>query len=138
MGILNKLRGKDKLESEDKIAVTTEKMSKKSILEEICSNDKESYLSLQTTMNLDPRKLEVTEKEALNKAKKFGKEKDRVRARVWYEVAGAIAIYEGDVKKVKKYFEKCAELSPDREYPILKNTKKAVEKARKYYKKLIQ
>lgn len=136
MGILNRLRGKDKEESDVKTPVTLEKASRKSILEEICSNDKQSYLALQTTMNLDPSKLEVTEKEALEKAKEFEKEKDAIRARVWYEVAGAIAIYEGDVKKVKQYFEKCAELSPNRKYPILKNTKKAVEKAQKYYKKI--
>lgn len=136
MGILNRLRGKDKQESDVKTPVTLEKASRKSILEEICSNDKQSYLALQTTMNLDPNKLEVTEKEALEKAKGFEKEKDAIRARVWYEVAGAIAIYEGDVKKVKQYFEKCAELSPNRKYPILKNTKKAVEKAQKYYKKI--
>ena len=133
MGILDKLLRKKKTEekSPEEVEETT------SELEKFLANDKETYEALQRTMLLDPRKVEGSMKEAAGKAKEFEKQGEAVRARVWYEVAGGLAIYEGDVKKVKEYFSKCAKLSPNIEYPILKNTESAVQKAQKYYKKYL-
>jgi hypothetical protein len=56
---------------------------------------------------------------------------------MWYEVAGGLAIYEGNVKKVIEYYE-AAERVAGKEYPILKNAEKAVAKAQEYYKKYLQ
>ena len=61
-----------------------------------------------------------------------------VEARIWYEVAGGLAIYEGDVEQVKKYFSKCKELSPNSAYPILEIPEKAVGKAQEYYRKYLK
>ena len=133
MGILDRLLRRKKTEekSPEKVEKTT------SELEKFLANDKETYEALQRTMLLEPRKVEVSMKEAVGKAKEFEKQGEAVRARIWYEVAGGLAIYEGNVKEVKEYFSKCAKLSPNIEYPILKNTERAVQKAQEYYKKYL-
>jgi len=133
MGILDKLLGRKKTEekSPEKVEETTTE------LEKFLVDDKEIYKALQRVMFLNPKKVEVSMKEALKKAKEIEKQGDTLRARVWYEIAGGRAIYEGDAKKVKEYFSKCAKLSPNIEYPILKNTARAVQKAQQYYKKYL-
>lgn len=131
MSFLNRFR-KKKVEEEKKVS---EEMSEISDLEKICMDDKEVYEALRETMFLDPRKVETSLEEAIKKAKDFEKQKDNLRAKTWYEIAGGLAVYEGDVKNVKKYFSKCVELSPDRDYAILKIPEKAVSKAQEYYKK---
>jgi len=134
MRILDKLLRRKKTEekSPEKVKETTT-----SELEKFLANDEETYEALQKTMLLDPRKIEMPVKEAVAKAKDFEKQGDTLRARVWYEVAGGLAIYEGDAKKVRECFSKCAELSPNTEYPILKSTERAVQKAQEYYKKYL-
>jgi len=84
-------------------------------------------------MFLDPRKIDVSMSTAAKEAKKLEKAKDLERARMWYEIAGGLAIYEGDAKKVIEYFGKSEKIPPEIEYPILKNPKKAVAKAQEYY-----
>ena len=133
MGLLDKLRRKKKKETQ--IEVKSEEV--KSNLEELCGSDKETYEALFDTMFLDPRKTGVSMEEAAEKAKKFEKDKDLLNARMWYEIAGAMAIYEGNVKKVKEYFGKCEKLSPNKKYKILENPEKAVAKAQEYYKKYL-
>ncbi|MFQ6065353.1 MAG: hypothetical protein ACE5L6_07740 [Candidatus Bathyarchaeia archaeon] len=135
MGLLNRFRKK---KAEEEIREKKEEKEEISDLERICKGDKEVYEALRTTMLLDPRKVEVPLKEAAKRAKDFEKQKDRIRAKTWYEVAGGLAIYEGDVDKVKEYFSKCAELSPDSNYTILKIPEKAVSKALEYYKQYLK
>ena len=131
MGLLDKLKRK----KETQIEVKSEEV--KSNLKELCGSDKETYEALFDTMFLDPRKTGVSMEEAAEKAKKFEKDKDLLNARVWYEIAGAMAIYEGNVKKVKEYFGKCEKLLPNKKYKILENPEKAVAKAQEYYKKYL-
>lgn len=133
MGLLDRLRGKKK---EEKKEVKTEKSLTE--LEEFLGDDRKSYEALSNAMFLDPRKIDVSMSDAAKKAKKFEKDEDLVRARVWYEIAGGLAIYEGDVKKVEDYFGKCEKISPDTKYPILKRPKEAVAKAQEYYEKHLQ
>ena len=131
MGILDRLLGRK--ETKEKSLEETEKA--RTELEKFLATDKDTYEALRRIMLLDPRKIEMPVKEAVEKAKGFEKQGDALRARIWYEVAGGLAIYEGDVKKVKEHFSKCAKLSPSIEYPILKNTESAVRKAQEYYRK---
>jgi len=131
LGILDRMRGKKPKEEKPKEEVkkvTTD-------LEKICSDDKEAYEALRKTMLLDPRKTEVTIKEAEDKAKAFEQKGDAPMATTWYQLAGGLAIYKGDIKNVKKYFGKCAELSPNASYTILKIPERAVAKAQEYYQK---
>jgi len=106
-------------------------------LEQICEGDKEIYEALLRTMFLDPRKIDAPIKEAADNAKRFEKEKNPARARIWYDIAGGLAIYQGNAKKVAEYFGESQRISK-MQYPILKNTEKAVTKAQEYYKKYLK
>ena len=131
LGLLDRFRKKEKkIEIETKNTITE--------LEQLCGDDKETYEALRHTMFLDPRKPGTSMKEAAENAKKYEKAKDLVRARTWYEIAGSLAIYEGNVKKVVEFFTECEKISPDTKYPILKNPEKAVDKAQEYYKKYLK
>jgi len=103
-------------------------------LEKLCADDKETYDALFPVIHLDPRKIETTVKQASDNAKRFEKEKDIVRARMWYEVAGGLSLYEGNAKKVAEYYGAAAKVT-GQEYLILKNPEKAVAKAQEYYSK---
>ena len=129
MGLLDRFRKKKKTDVE-----TTKTISK---LEQLCGDDKETYEALLNTMFLDPRKVGTSMKEAADNAKKFEKAKDFVKARMWYEIAGGLAIYEGNVKKVVEFFSEIEKISPDTKYTILKNPEKAVAKAQEYYKQYL-
>lgn len=132
MGFLDRLRKK---KVEEETVEEKEAVEEMSNLERICMGDKEVYEALRGTMFLDPRNIEVSIKDSEKKAKDLEKNGDKLRALTWYETAGRLAIYEGDVKKVKKYFGKCTELAPDRDYTILKIPDRAVSKAQEYYQK---
>lgn len=129
MGLLDRFRRKKK----EEINVKPEKSLTE--LEEICRGNQETYETLSNMMFLNPKKLDVSISDAAKKAKESEKAKDLLKAKVWYEIAGRLAIYEGDVKKVIEYFSKCEKISPEAKYPILKNPKKAVATAQEYYKK---
>lgn len=134
------------MEETKKLQNTTgnKKRSKKTVgptkeitpLEQLCSGDKEAYEALFHTIILDPRKINTSIKQAAENAKKYEKEKDVASARMWYHVAGGLAIYEGNVKKVVEYYSAEEKLTGGA-YPILKNPEKAVAKAQEYYKKYL-
>jgi hypothetical protein len=130
LGLLDRFRKKKEIH----VVETAKTISQ---LEQLCAGDKETYEALFHTMFLDPRKVGISMKEAADNAKKFEKEKDFVKARMWYEVAGSLAIYEGNVKKVVEFFSGIEKISPDTKYPILKNPEKAVAKAQEYYKQYL-
>ena len=132
LGLLDRFRKKKKEEINIETAKTITE------LEQLCGDDKETYEALFNTMFLDPRKVGTSMKEAAENAKKSEKEKDFIRARTWYEIAGGLAIYEGNVEKVVEFFTECEKISQDTKYLILKNPEKAVEKAQEYYKKYLK
>lgn len=136
MGLLDRFRKKKtKEQAQTKQAKEVKEATN---LEKICADDKDSYEALRESMFIDPRKLDVSMKDSIEKAKSFEKQGKPVEARIWYEVAGGLGIYEGDVAKVKEYFSKCKELSPNSAYPILKIPEKAVGKAQEYYRKYLK
>jgi len=122
---------------EAKIEKSTEK-PKLTDLQEVCGDDKEVYEALFETMYLDPRKIRMTIDQAVERAKDFEKEKNVHRARVFYDIAGGLAIYEGNAAKVKQLFSKSAKLNPDYPYPILTVPDKAVAKAKEFYDKYLK
>jgi hypothetical protein len=109
---------------------------KMSDLEQLCGGDKETYDALSPVLFLDPRKIAVPAKQAAENAKKSEKGKDLVSARMWYEIAGGLAIYEGNVEKVVEYYEGAQRVT-GKKYLILENPEKAVTKAQEYYKKYL-
>lgn len=106
-------------------------------LEKFCEKDPEVYDALKDTMFLDPRKIEFSLKDAISKAKYLEKVKDYVGAAALYKIAGGLAIYEGNVSKVKEYFGKYAEIT-GKNLKILEIPEKAVEKAQEYYRKYLK
>ena len=73
------------------------------------------------------------------KAASLEKKGDSKMARMWYHIAGGLALWKGDAEMVKKYFSKCAKLAPERKYEtIVEIPEKAVEKAQEYYKKYLE
>jgi hypothetical protein len=112
----------------------SEEIKKPTELEMFCGNDKELYQALYDTMPPDPRRSNVSIEEAAQKGKEFEESGDTLQARAWYHIAGGLAIFQGNVEKVKEYFGKCEKLS-NRKYLILKFPEKAVAKAREYYQK---
>lgn len=106
-------------------------------LQQLCVDDDETYNALFPVMLLDPRKTNTSLKEAADQAKKSEKNKDLAGARMWYEIAGGLAIYEGRVEDVVKLYSD-AERVTGQKYLILTNPEKAVTKAQEYYKKYLQ
>jgi len=132
MKFFEKLKGiLKKKKTEEKVEV---KVKTKTELEEFCGEDKEVYEALQNTMFLDPRKIGTTMEEAAKKAEEFEKLGDLTKARLWYDIAGRLAIYEGDPKKVVEFFSQSKRISGE-EYPILERVEKAISLAKEYYKK---
>ena len=136
MGLLDRFKRKKENEKSENVKVE----SKKSLteLQEFLGNDQEMYKALSNSVFLDPRKIEVQLSEAAANARESEKEKDFVRSKVWYKIAGGLAIYKGDVKKVTAFFTKLESISPEDDYPILVDPKKAVLKAQEYYKKYLE
>jgi hypothetical protein len=134
VGLLDRLRRK---KEEKNVELGTENKEVITELEKLCGDDKETFEALVNVMFLDPKKIETSMKEAVENAKTFEKAKDLLRARIWYEIAGGLAIYEGNIKKVAEYFGECERLS-NMKYPILKDPEKAVTMAQEYYKKYLK
>lgn len=105
-------------------------------LQQLVGNDKETYDALAETMFLNPKNIDPSMKQAADNAKKAQDDGDRAKAGMWYHVAGGLAIYEGNVKRVIEYYS-VAEKLIGRHYAILKNPEKAVAVAQEYYKKFL-
>jgi len=102
-------------------------------LKKICMDDPEAYEALFDTMFLTPERIGKSSEEAAGEAEKCEERGGIVGAAANYRIAGGLAIYEGDVEKVKRYFGKYAELT-GRKVKILEIPERAVEKAREYYR----
>ena len=130
---LFKRKKKEKLEEiqHEKVEITD--------LEKICADDKEACTALRHTMFLDPRKIQATLEDAVKKAADFEKKRNSGLARVWYHIAGGLALWKGDAAKVKQYFGKCAKLAPEIDYELItKIPERAVKKAQEYYQKFLK
>lgn len=121
--------------AKEKSKATTETMRNLTSLEQICGSDRETYEAL-SVMFLDPRKIDVSMKQAVDNAEKAEKEKDVASARMWYQVAGGLAIYEGNTEKVVDYYGEAERVTGEK-YLILTSPDKAVAKAQEYYKQYL-
>lgn len=133
MGLLDRLFKRRKKEG-----VPEKEEGEKTELEVVCADDPEALEALRDVMFLDPRRINVSEEEAAAKAKEFEDAGDHFRAWVWYKIAGGLAIYHGDMGKVKQYFGRCAKLRPDASLKILEIPDRAVKKAQEYYARYLE
>lgn len=108
-------------------------------LERVCGDDEEVCKALWHTMFIDPRKIEDTLEDAAKKAASFEKKGNGEQARIWYHVAGGLALWKGNASKVKQYFTKCAKLAPSMDYELItKIPERAVAKAQEFYKEFLK
>lgn len=97
-----------------------EEKDERSLLEIVCADDPEAYEALQ---NIMPVKTALITGSMEEEAKKG-----------CYLAAGRLALFKGDVEKVKEYFGKYAEIS-GKKLKILEIPERAVRKAQEYYEK---
>jgi len=128
-----------KKETEKKVE---EKVEEKTLLEDLCKGDNELYTALSRFLLLNPEMTRgAGEIDArIEKAQDYEKNKDYVRARIEYQVAGELALYEGKTAQVQKLFQKAAEADPNYpnrnifEYLAKKeNVEKAIAVAKEFY-----
>lgn len=127
MGILDLFRRKPKTEEEK----PTEEPS---LLRELCGEDKALYEDLSWSMYLDPTG-KGTYEEAVEKAQKAEREGNRLDARIGYQHAGSLALYEKNAAGVKASFDKVAELSERKFQRIREVPEKAIKIVNQYYEK---
>jgi len=133
MSIFSRLFGKKTKKVEEEKSTVESSLDD---FEDAFKNKPELADALKNTMFLDPRKIDITLKDAISRAKEMEKREDKLRAAVWYRIAGGLAIYEGNISKVKEYFGKYAELT-GKMPKILKIAEEAVKGAQEYYKKYL-
>ena len=105
-------------------------------LQELTVNDAELYQSLAKTLFIEPKRINASLETALSQASEFEIKGDKIRAEVWYRIAGGIALFHGDVAGVRKYFDKASTMANGsrQEYKILsQRAEDAVSIAGKYY-----
>jgi len=108
-------------------------------LQEITGNDNEMYQSMSRLLFLDPQKITTSLEETVSQATNFESTGNKLRAEVWYRIAGGIALYRGDSEGVRKFFEKAASISGNAkpEYKTAAGrAQEAVLVAGKYYENL--
>ncbi len=143
MGPLGFFRRRKKAEKKEE---KTPKPTEKSLLEELCRGDTELLSALNHTVLLDPLRLHEEGIDSyIEKAQEFEKNKDFLRARINYQAAGEIALYEGNLAQVQKFFKKCAELESNPEYKKVfvyyskkANAEKALKIAQEYYTRRVK
>lgn len=140
MGLLDRFRRKKESEKEEDIEASTTGIT---LLEELCKGDMELLSALRHTVLLNPTRLRNEGVESfLQKGQEFEKEKESLRARMNYQAAGELALYNGKLDQVQKFFKKCAELESNPEYKKVfeyyskkTNVEKAVKVAKEYYRR---
>ncbi|HKZ93785.1 MAG TPA: hypothetical protein VJ249_04290 [Candidatus Bathyarchaeia archaeon] len=117
--------------------------TERTLLDELCNGNKELYEAMSRTLLLNP---ETTVKEGTDfhaeKGQQYEEDQKLRNARIEYQVAGQIALYEGKLQQVQKFFKKAAEVEPDYEFKRAfeyfgkkENAERAISVAREFYKK---
>lgn len=108
-------------------------------LHEIVGNDTDLYWAMSRVMFLDPKRITTPLDQAVRQASDHESTPNKIRAEVWYRIAGGIALYKGNADEVRKFFQKALTVSGQdrKEYKIiLEQPERAVEISRKYYESL--
>ena len=105
---------------------------KPTLLKRLCGEDKALYEDLSWSMFLDPRD-KGTYTETIKEAEKLESEGNFMLARIKYQVAASLALYEGNIEGVRIAYTKLSSLSARKYDAILANPEKAIKIAQKYY-----
>ena len=127
-------RKKDEKDEKELAFSTGAKEAKKPTeLQEICGADKEVYEALYEFLFLEPEKFgkEETADRFIEKAKEAGNE---TQAAVNWRIAGGLALYEGDLEKVRLCFSQYQTLT-GKKLKILEIPERVLEYSKKYYER---
>jgi hypothetical protein len=144
MPLLGFFRRKEKETTEKKKETkAAPKAEPKTLLDELCKNDKELREALSRAILLNPDSIiEEGIESHVQKAEEYEDAQKTTNARIEYQVAGQIALHDGKLPQMQKYFKKAAEIEP--EYPHKKafeylskkeNAEKAIAVAQEFYTK---
>jgi len=122
----------------------TEQPSERTLLERLSHKDTELLEALSRTLLLNP---ELTVKEGIDfyakKAQEYEEAQKPKNARIAYQVAGEIALYEGKLAPMQKFFKKAAEIDPECPYRKVfeylskkENAERALAVAHEFYMKI--
>jgi hypothetical protein len=120
------------------------KAEPKTLLDELCKDNRELREALSRTLLLNPESMVKEGIEShVQKAEEYEDAQKTTNARIEYQVAGQIALHDGKLPQMQKYFKKAAEMEPD--YPYKKtfeylskkeNAEKAMGVALEFYTKV--
>ena len=100
-----------------KDSLVASKVEPKTLLDELCRGNKELHEALSRALLLNP---EAMVKEGIEshveKAEEYEKAQRTTNARIEYQVAGQIALHDGKLPQVQKFFKKAAEIEPNSPY----------------------
>jgi len=107
---LSLFRGKRKEQVKE---TATPSSPDKILIEELCGNDKELCEASSILILVNPELVVTNGVDSFAaKAQEHEMAKDFVSARIAYQVAGEIALFEGDLQKALSLFKKAAEVDP--------------------------
>lgn len=131
--------------SEDKKKEAQETMQAKpeTMVDELSGGNKELHEALSRTLLLSPERLV---KEGIDfhaaKAEEHEKAGRATNARIEYQIAGQLALHDGKLPLIQKYFKKALDVEPDSQYKKAfeyfakkENAERAITAAREFYAK---
>jgi hypothetical protein len=107
---------------------------KPTLLQEICGQEKEVYEFLRNFLFLNPEMMKTNSDELIERARKEEEAGEKDKAMVSWRIAGGLALYEGNLEKVKLCFSQYERLS-GKDLKISEIAEKVLERAREYYQK---
>jgi Tfp pilus assembly protein PilF len=122
---------------------TTMQAEPGAMLDELCGGNKELHEALSRTLLLNPEKMvkEGTDFH-IAKAEEYEKAGKTTNARIEYQIAGQVALHDGKLPLVQKYFKKALDIEPDSQYKKAfeyfakkENAERAIAAAREFYAK---
>jgi hypothetical protein len=131
-----------KKEKVEKKAEVSKAQAQENLLEKLCKGDKELYNVLSRTLLLDVNTtMSQGDMDArAASAQEYEKNRDNIRARVEYKVAGELALHDGKTALAQKFFKKAAEVDPTYTQKDIfeffakkENAEKAAAVAHEYY-----
>lgn len=144
MPLLGFFRRKEKETAETKKEThAAQKAEPKTLLDELCKDNKELREALSRALLLNPESIIKEGIEShVQKAEEYEDAQKTTNARIEYQVAGQIALHDGKLPQMQKYFKKAAEIEPDSPYKNAfeylskkENAEKAIAVAQEFYTK---
>ncbi len=145
-GIFRKKEKKEQAEAKEqppKKGGEAKQPTQKTLLEELCGKDRQLYEVLTRTIMLNPKiAVEEGADSYVEKAQTHEKDGNHAQARIAYQMAGEISLYEGKLQQIQRFFKKAAEIDPEYSNRTIfeffskkENAERAIAVAKEFYAK---